>query len=283
MTSLDQRSRKMTTTFDLDAYFKRIRWNGDTSPSLETLGGLMRAHMTHIPFENLDVLLGRPVRLDLDSLQQKLVRSRRGGYCFEHMTLFAAAIEALGFQPARHSARVLLVSARRESPRTHMFLTVAVADGTYVLDPGFGGPAPTFPVPLVDCGVSGPADATHWMYRKDDDWILRHRLGNEPADAWASTLEHDLPVDFEMASYFTATHPSSPFVNNLFLSLFKPDGRVSVMNRNVTVRQGDRIQSFQLANRAALRALLVEQFGFDLPEVERLSVPMIPEWGGAVA
>jgi len=273
----------MTTTFDLDAYFERIHWHGDTSPSLETLGGLMRAHMTHIPFENLDVLLGRPVRLDLDSLQQKLVHSQRGGYCFEHMTLFAAAIEALGFRPARHSARVVLVTPRHESPRTHMFLTVAVADGTYVLDAGFGGPAAMFPVPLVDCGASGPADVTHWMYRNGDDWVLRHRFGIEPADAWVSTLEHDLPIDFEMGSYFTSTHPSSPFVNNLFLSLFKPDGRIGVRNRDVTVRQGDRAQFFQLTDRAALRTLLVEQFGFDLPEVERLNIPIIPEWGGAAA
>ena len=270
----------MTTTFDLDAYFERICWNGDTSPSLETLSGLMWAHMTHIPFENLDVLLGRPVRLDLDSLQQKLVRARRGGYCFEHMTLFAAALEALGFRPARHSARVLLVSARHESPRTHMFLTVPVAQGTYVLDPGFGGPAATFPVPLVDGGTCGPADATHWMQRKGDDWVLRHRFGIEPADAWCSTLEHDLPIDFEMASHFTSTHPSSPFVNNLFLSLFKPDGRIGVRNRDITQRQGDRTQFFQLADRAALRTLLVEQFGLDLPEAERLNIPTIPEWGG---
>jgi N-hydroxyarylamine O-acetyltransferase len=270
----------MTTAFDLDAYFERIGWSGDAPPSLATLDGLMRAHMRHIPFENLDVLLGRPVRLDLDSLQQKLVHSRRGGYCFEHMTLFAAVIEALGFRPARHSARVLLVAAREKAPRTHMFLTVAVGEGTYVLDPGFGGPAPMFPVPLVDCAASGPADATHWMYREGSDWILRHRLGHEPADAWISTLEHDLPVDFDMANHFTATHPSSPFVNNLFLSLFKPGGRVSVMNRYVTVREGDQTQSLLLNDRAALRTLLVEQFGLEIPELERLRVPMIPEWDG---
>lgn len=164
-----------------------------------------------------------------------------------------------------------------------MFLTVAVADGTYVLDAGFGGPAATFPVPLVDRGASGPKDMTHWMRREGDDWVLRHRLGNEPADAWISTLEHDLPIDFEMANHFTATYPSSPFVNNLFLSLFKPDGRIGVRNRDVTVRQGDRTQSFQLADRAALRTLLVEQFGFDLPEAQRLNIPMIPEWGGTAA
>jgi N-hydroxyarylamine O-acetyltransferase len=86
-----------------------------------------------------------------------------------------------------------------------------------------------------------------------------------------------------MANHFTATHPSSPFVSNLFLSLFKPDGRVSAMNRNVIVRRGGETLSSKLADRAALRTLLVEQFGIDLPEVERLSVPMIPEWGGTHA
>src|SRR5947207_7172356 len=80
----------MIASFDLDAYFARIRWDGAPCPTLDTLAGLLQAHMAHIPFENLDVLLCRPVRLDLESLQRKLVHSRRGGYCFEHATLFAA-------------------------------------------------------------------------------------------------------------------------------------------------------------------------------------------------
>ena len=98
----------MAATVDLDAYFQRVRWSGGRDPTLETLTGLIEAHTAHIPFENLDVLLGRTLRLDLEGLQDKIVGACRGGYCFEHASLFAAVLEALGFQVARHAARVVL-------------------------------------------------------------------------------------------------------------------------------------------------------------------------------
>jgi len=98
----------MAATVDLDAYFQRVRWSGGRDPTLETLAGLIEAHTAHIPFENLDVLLGRTLRLDLEGLQDKIVGACRGGYCFEHASLFAAVLEALGFQVARHAARVVL-------------------------------------------------------------------------------------------------------------------------------------------------------------------------------
>jgi N-hydroxyarylamine O-acetyltransferase len=262
---------------NLDAYLQRIGWDGETAATLDTLTALLHAHMTAIPFENLDVLLGRPIRLDLTSLQQKLVGARRGGYCFEHTTLFAAALEELGFQPVRHSARVLLFSPRSESPRTHMFLTVSLPQGTFIVDPGFGGPAALFPIPLVD-QQGHPGDATHWMVRDGDFWVLRTRQGEGPSDAWASTLEHDYPIDFEMASHFVSTHSSSPFVNRIMMSRFTPNGRVTVMNRDVAVTEAGKTQSFQLSTKADLRALLVRHFGFDLPEVEEIQVPSMPKW-----
>src|SRR5271170_5159149 len=142
--------RGETMTADLDPYFRRIDWSGDRNPTLETLAGLIEAHTAHIPFENLDVLLGRSVRLDLDGLQDKIVRAHRGGYCFEHSTLFAAVLEALGFQIARHAARVVLFGPLADAKRDHMFMTVAIGGASYVADPGFGPFAPRFPVPLVD-------------------------------------------------------------------------------------------------------------------------------------
>jgi len=119
----------VTPSIDLDAYLNRIQWGGDVRPSYDTLAGLLRAHMLHIPFENLDVLLGRGIRIDLDSLQNKLVRARRGGYCFEHSTLLAAVLEQLGFQPVRQLARVTVSRPRTEMARTHMFLTVLLEEG----------------------------------------------------------------------------------------------------------------------------------------------------------
>ena len=88
--------------FDLDAYCARIGWSGPRTPSLDTVAAVLHAHMAAIPFENLDVLLGpRRSASTSTALQRKLVDARRGGYCFEHGTLFQAALEALGVAPRR--------------------------------------------------------------------------------------------------------------------------------------------------------------------------------------
>ena len=267
----------MTAAIDLDAYLRRIDWSGGRAPTLATLTGLIEAHTAHIPFENLDVLLGRTVRLDLAALQAKIVGARRGGYCFEHATLFAAVLEALGFRVARHAARVILFGPLAEAKRDHMFMTVALGGTTYVVDPGFGPFAPRFPVPLAD---SPPGQATHWMQRDGNFWVQHvTREDRQAVAGWASTLEAENPLDFEVLNHYIATHPKSPFVNWMFLSKVTPQGRVNVMNRNVTLLHGaDGATKMELADRAALRGLLAEHFGFDLPEVERLAVPAIPEW-----
>lgn len=264
-------------TIDLDAYFRRIHWSGDRAPTLETLAGLIKAHTAHIPFENLDVLLGRGVRLDLDGLQEKIVGAGRGGYCFEHATLLAAVLQALGFKVTRHAARVILFSPLAEAKRDRMFMTVEIDGATYVADPGFGPYAPRFPVPLVDARAG---QATHWMQRDGSHWILHAtREDRQPVAGWASTLEAESPMDFEVFNHYIATHPKSPFVNWVFLSTVLPDGRVNVLNTNVTHLLGtDPPAQTQLPDRAALRALLRDHFGFDLPEIEQMRVPAIPEW-----
>lgn len=265
------------TAMDLDAYFQRIRWSGGRDPTLETLAGLIEAHTSRVPFENLDVLLGRTLRLDIDGLQKKIVGAGRGGYCFEHASLFAAVLEALGFQVSRHAGRVVLFGPLAEAKRDHMFMTVTVGGASYVVDPGFGPFAPRFPVPLVDLP---PGQSTHWMQRDGDFWFLHvTREDRQPVAGWASTLEVENPIDFEVFNHYIATHPKSPFVNWIFMSAVTPEGRVNVMNRKVTLLRGTaEPTSTELPDRAALRGLLMEHFGFDLPEVERLAVPAIPEW-----
>jgi N-hydroxyarylamine O-acetyltransferase len=260
---------------DLDAYFKRIQWRGGTSVTLETLTGLQYAHTGHIPFENLDVLLGRHVRLDLESVQTKLVHSRRGGYCFEHATLFAAVLEAIGFQPIRHAGRVVLFDPMTESPRTHMFLTVEANGARFIVDPGFGPFGSRVPVPLH---VGTPDRATHWLTRDDGRWTLRLMRDGRATKGWVTTLEQEYPVDFKLANHFISTHPASPFVSRIMLSAVTPDGRINIMNRDVTVISDKEARSERLPDRTALRGLLLKHFGFDLPEVERLTVPTIPEW-----
>lgn len=268
----------MSTELDLDAYFERIRWGAATTPDYATLAGLLAAHMAHIPFENLDVLLGRGIRIDLPSVARKLVGSRRGGYCFEHCTLFAAVLERLGFAPVRQSARVLLHVSRDQAPRTHMFLTVAVREGTFVVDPGFGALAPKVPVPLAEGVEAAEGGVTHFMSRDEGDWVLRARIADRVIDCWFTPLDRVNAIDFVMGNHFTASHPASNFVNRLMLRALTPEGRVGVMNRDVTVWTGARSESYVLKDRGALRDLLRAHFGFDLPEVDALRIPTVPDW-----
>ena len=268
----------MTNAIDLDAYFARIEWGGSTAPGYDALAGILLAHMSRIPFENLDVLLRRRIRLDLDGVQGKLVGARRGGYCFEHGTLLAAALERLGFHPVRHIARVVLELPRDQAARTHMFLSVALAEGTFVLDPGFGALAPHIPVPVSNGSEAPTGRETHWLARDEAGWTLRARTSETIVDCWFSPFERDNLVDFEMGNHYTSSHPASGFVNRIMMRALVAGGRVSVLNRGVSHVRAGGSESFQLADRSALRALLAEHFGIDLPEVERIRVPAIPEW-----
>ncbi len=268
----------MSRDIDLDAYFARIQYGGPTDPTLETLSSLLRAHMLAIPFENLDVLLGRGIRIDLESIQRKIVEGRRGGYCFEQATLFESALVALGFAPVRHLARVTLVMPRESAPRTHMFHTVSLPEGTFVVDPGFGGGAAPMPVLVPESDMQGDVQADHWLVRDGRFWIMRARLGDRIIDEWASTFEPVNPVDYVLGNHYTSTYPESQFVNRIMMRALTPDGLVSVMNRDVRLIRNSISTHRTLATRADLRALLVEFFGFDMPEVEQMRVPSISEW-----
>jgi N-hydroxyarylamine O-acetyltransferase len=264
--------------FSLDAYLARIGWRGPLEPTLETLAGLVRAHISSIPFENVDVLLGRGIRIDLESIHAKLVTARRGGYCFEQGTLFQAALDRLGFRSTAHAARVLTIVPRHQAARTHMFVTVELHGARFVVDPGFGGHGALVPVPVREgTDVRDGADR-HRMVRHEGEWVLEAEIDGTMTALWTSTLEPQYPIDFELANHWVSTSPASPFVNRLMLRALTPAGRTSVMNRDVTVVGAGTSEKYQLADRKALRSLLGDQFGFDLPDVETLRVPAVPEW-----
>src|SRR5215813_9172961 len=130
----------MPSEFRLENYLERIGFRGTVRPDLPALAALHAAHVDAIPFEDLDPFLHRPVKLDLASLQAKLVDGRRGGYCFEQNLLFKTALEAIGFKVAGLAGRVRWMSPPESplGPRTHMLLKVDLPDGPYLADAGFG-------------------------------------------------------------------------------------------------------------------------------------------------
>jgi N-hydroxyarylamine O-acetyltransferase len=262
---------------DLEAYFARIGWEGSRAPNFAVLAGVLAAHTASIPFENFDVLLGRKIRLDLESLQQKLVTARRGGYCFEQASLLAAVLTEMGFSVKRHASRVVVMRPAREVVRGHMFLTVEVEGGRFVVDPGFGGMGAQVPVPLD--GTAVPAGKpTHRLAREDDVFVLHVTRQGVEGPGWVSTMEEENPIDFEMANYFTESHEASQFTKIVMASAVTASGRVNVMNRDVTRISADGVVKEVLADRRALRALVAAEFGFDLAALETMRVPAVAEW-----
>jgi N-hydroxyarylamine O-acetyltransferase len=253
---------------DLSAYLVRIGFTGELRPGAAVLAALHRRHAATIPFENLDVLAGRVPALDLESLQAKLVRGGRGGYCFEHNTLFAAVLEAVGFGVTRLAARVRYRTTAI-LPRTHMVLLVR-ADGTdWLADVGFGGEGLLEPVP-----VHAPESRQFaWTYRVVEEpghLVLQSKGPAGWSDLYAFTREPQLPVDYEMANHFVATHPSSPFTRMLTAQLPTSEARHILRDREFTIDRGDEVTARTLANDDEVRAVLEEVFGMAVPAGMRL-------------
>jgi N-hydroxyarylamine O-acetyltransferase len=258
---------------DLAAYLRRIGYQGAVEPTRQVLDSLHLAHATHIPFENIDVLLGRPIALDLASIQAKLVARRRGGYCFEHNLLFAAVLREFGFAPTLLAARV-----RHRStailPRTHMLLLVEAEGCRWLADVGFGGEGLLLPVPF------GSGEETRhyaWTYRVIEEtgsgnWVLQSRRNGAWADLYAFSLEVQQAVDYEIANHYMSTHPDSRFVQTLTVQLPGSQRRMILRNRDFIDDRGGAVNERRLESDDEFVSVLQEYFGLDMPEEDCIAI-----------
>ncbi|WP_437807306.1 arylamine N-acetyltransferase family protein [Sorangium sp. So ce1078] len=265
---MDQPSQDIAS-LDLDAYLARIGYRGALAPTRGVLDALHTAHAYSIPFENLDVLLGRPIRVDLASVQAKLVRARRGGYCFEQNTLFVAALRRIGFKVTTLIARVRFQRSDI-GPRTHMLSLVELPEGPFIADVGFGGPGLTQPIRLVEGESQAQPHDIVGLRREGPLWVLESRAREPWQDLYAFTLEEHFPVDYEVANHYTSTHPSSLFVNNVLAALPSPEARLTLRNRQLGVLRGGQFERFELGDDELLD-VLKNRFGLELPAGARLS------------
>jgi N-hydroxyarylamine O-acetyltransferase len=259
---------------DLAAYFSRIGYAGAPTPTLPTLRALHALQPQAIPFENIDPMLGLPVPLDLAALQAKMVRSRRGGYCFEQNTLFRAVLEQLGFAVTGLAARVVWKTPpdAPPNPRAHMILRVDLDDGPWLADVGFGAFLFAEPLRLAP-GIEQPT-AMGPMRIVQHDWAhtLELKAGADWQGVYRFTLEPQMPIDFQVSNWFTSTFPGSRFRNNLMVERVTPGGRINLINRRLTRRNGAAApDQVVLETPAHLMRVLAEDFGLDAPaEVQNL-------------
>jgi N-hydroxyarylamine O-acetyltransferase len=258
---------------DLVAYLGRIGV-APGSPSLPLLRTVVARHAATIPFENLDIVLGRPIRLDLGSIQAKLVHRRRGGYCFEQNTLLRAALEQLGFTVSSLMARVVRgAPADAITPRTHMLLRVDLPEGAHLADVGFGMLTPTGPLLR---GETEPQPTEHEDYRlrpEGGETLLQARLGTEWEDIYRFSDMPSHPIDHEVGNWFTSTKPGGLFTANVIAARPGADCRKTLFNAEVTIRDpNNRTERRTLETTAALQDTLHDHFGIDLDATELATV-----------
>ncbi|MES2070110.1 MAG: arylamine N-acetyltransferase [Pseudomonadota bacterium] len=268
----------MLSDQQLTLYLHRLGYGGGTAAELGNLRALHRAHMQHVPFENLDIHLGRKIKLTTSALFDKLVLQGRGGFCYELNYLFGELLTSLGFEVQRHSARVYRGQDSDQAfgpDFDHMLLSVTIQGETLIADVGFGDSfleaLPLQGEPLIQ------GDAGYAIQRQGSAYVLLQQKQEPPGGEWQPQYLFDLtPYEigaFEAMCSYQQTSPESAFTQKTVCSIATADGRNTISNRRfITTRAGVRSERL-IANETDYRQILERDFNIILPpdaSLERL-------------
>lgn len=231
------------------------------APTLENLDRLIVAALHHLPFENLDVLLDKPIRIEPDAVFAKVVEGHRGGYCFELNSLFARLLSSLDCRVTLLVARVRwgLPADAPLTPQTHLLLRVELAEGAYLVDVGFGGPASPRALPLrLNEELPGG-----WRIAGDAAGELE--MATRSASGWQTlyrfTLEPQHWADYAMRNWYTSTYPQSVFRTSLRVALSEDGARLSLLNGQFSRRTASgEVEQRSIQEVDELLAVLGERF-----------------------
>jgi N-hydroxyarylamine O-acetyltransferase len=248
--------------FPLGEYYDRTGVSAGGQRTVSRLEELQRAQLYSIPYENFDVLLGRGINLSIDHLVEKIVRSPRGGYCFELNGLFKAVLESEGFDVCPLLARVHL--SGEPTGRGHQITKVTLADRDWIVDVGNGAYCPKQPIPF-EHNVETLHDGILFQIVEHE---LGHMLQAKEKEAWIDVYSFDLtpvvPADIDYGNHFTSTHPSSFFKSARIAVLWHPDGRTIFYNNTCSIQRSGEKTSLTLPDDESYLDLLKEHVGIEL-------------------
>jgi N-hydroxyarylamine O-acetyltransferase len=259
---------------DLAAYCARVGYDGPLTPTLETLRALQELHPAAIAFEAIDVLLDRGVDIAPAAVDAKLLERRRGGYCYEQNGLFKRVLQAIGFEVEGLIARVNWNSPADAPlrPPSHMALRVTIGGEPWLADVGFGSCVPTAPLRLAS---GEPQPTAHEIFRLVSD-AGELQLQALIACSWAPVyrlLPTPLPdTDYELANWYTATHPESHFRHRLIVTRTTPEARHVLLGGRLTVRASDGTTERRFLDADEIERELAERF----------LLPVEPDWRPAI-
>jgi N-hydroxyarylamine O-acetyltransferase len=252
---------------DVQAYFDRIGFAGPARPDLETLTALHRLHLRVIPYENFDVLLGRPVSLDPDAAFEKLVTQRRGGWCYEMNGVLGAVLQDIGFSVTRMAGAVMRAERGDISLGNHLVLRVDL-DRPYIADVGFGDGV-LEPIPLM-FGGHHCAGYDFRLEELGDDWLRFHNHDQGGAPYFDFSLAPADPDRLAATCRWLSTSPDSIFTQTALGFRHTPAGIVGLLGRTVRRVQPDSKTTELIESADEFVAVLKLEFGLDVPDAAAL-------------
>jgi N-hydroxyarylamine O-acetyltransferase len=262
---------------EVEQYFARIAYVGPRQPSVQLLHALTAAHSERIPFENLDVLLGRVIDLSDDAVFDKLVVRKRGGYCFEQNALLMRVLSALGFEVTPLSARGRIFWPDRSfiPPRTHLLLQVLLDGERWLTDVGMGASSLTAAIRFeLDREQSTPHD-TRRVVRNGEKYFHQVCYGEQWVDVCEMTGEEMPVIDRIVSNWYTSAHPDSHFKSRMIVARAGEEGRrYTLVDGELKQRERDGQSTTQtIDSPELLLEILASRFGIDLPQGTRFPWP----------
>jgi arylamine N-acetyltransferase len=226
---------------EITQYLNRIKLD-DATTNLEDLTKLQENHLENIPFENLDVVVGRKIALGYQHLFNKIITKKRGGYCFELNTLYAELLKSLGFFPRPVLGRVWLSNPRKMPPRNHLAYLVNLNGKTYLTDVGFGGLITRVP---LDINISSPVSDKDGMVRIVPFADHQFMVTRQSEKGWENQYSFEnvevSEEDIYISNYYMSTNPRSHFYEHKFVGKNTKEGRVGLFNNKISIRKGLKI------------------------------------------
>jgi N-hydroxyarylamine O-acetyltransferase len=254
---------------DISSYLARIHYAGPTAPTLGTLCAIHHAHMLTVPFENLDISMGRKIVLDEDALLRKIVEQRRGGFCYEMNGAFAALLRQLGFAVTLLSARVSRENGGEGPEFDHLALRIDLPeDESWLADVGFGD---SFLKPLrlkTEIEHADPAGVFR-VVRFNQHWQMEKLYPSAWRQQYSFTLQPRQLSDFAGMCHYHQTSPETSFTQNTICTRATPEGRITLSGLKLIQTQHGRREEKLLTTEEERVAVLREHFGIELPPESR--------------
>jgi N-hydroxyarylamine O-acetyltransferase len=254
----------------LQHYFQRINYGGDTSPDVNVLAAIQRRHACTIPFENLDVQLGKRLSTDVDAAYEKIVVNGRGGWCYEQNGLFGWALTEIGFDVTRVAAAVMRQERGDVADANHLCLIIRIpgTKTSYLADVGFGG------------GLLNPIEIKEDEYKQTPYRLGLRTLPDDSWRFWENNGSGEFSFDFDIQtadefalnqkSNFLQSDPTSGFVLNLVTQIRTQDQHMALRGRVLSIVDASGRKSKTLHSANELVTALHEQFGLDVPQAAEL-------------